>query len=579
MPETWLIESGLGTTIADSAYDAFPDAQILQSGRIVVAWSHYDTHYGPGHTLAAHSDDNGLTWSPPVRLMPDGGDHVGAAGLAHRGNRVIALLTTPGPRTAWVQRSDDGGVTWSPQVKIEWGIVTECFPSDIIWLDNGTPDGLILATGYSGAGAIVAASTDAGQTWAHQGVIKPYTVTGAATETGICQDTNGDLLGLIRNNATRTIEMVRSTDDGATWTTATTVLTNMSGLPRITLMPDGSILATLRQAPDNARRNRWMMGVSIDNGATWTATPVIPGEYMMYGRYLNLDDGTALLVGASEHHTPETRSRTWVRVVSAAGMFLTGTVREPLAVEIVVTGMHETVDEVVMLDGRTHHQIMRRTVAGTSALLEDYTAPTGEATYLVRALAGGVVVAEANLTVLTPEPPQSHVWISDPLDETSAVLVPLLIEGDRERPRHATVATSHTVGGRVISSIGPRYRGLWQIVIHATDPGMINRLQDFFDNASSVLIRGGSELFLPGRMYGAIPASSESLRLHRPQTDGAWAIDIQPDDGPGIDAIISTWTWEALEAFCEAHDITWDNLGDTYPTWLDLERGPVGGGE
>lgn len=262
-------------------------------------------------------------------------------------------------------------------------------------------------------------------------------------------------------------------------------------------------------------------------------------------------------------------------------MLITGTAHtDPLMVELNITGLPATTARIEVLDGLTQHRVTRQPTSGTTALVLDYTAPAGEATYLIRAFnAGDVQVDEGNTTVTTSQPPSSHVWLSDPLDETSPVLVPMMIDGDRTRPRHADIAVAHTLGGRSIASVGPQHRGVWQIVIKAVDPEMIRRLQVFIDNASSVLVRAGTEMFLPGRMYGVLPDSSESLRLYGDPPTGYWTLNIGPATAPGIDSVISTWTWDALEAFCEAHDITWDTLGDTFPTWIDVERGPIGGGD
>ena len=260
-------------------------------------------------------------------------------------------------------------------------------------------------------------------------------------------------------------------------------------------------------------------------------------------------------------------------------MILTATVHPtPPRAEIHATDLPAGTASLTAHDGLTQRRLFRTDVAGTSGLILDYTTPAGESTVLVRAWdAAGAMLTEGSITVTAPEPPSSHVWLSDPLDETSALLVPLLTTGDRERPRTAPVSASHTLDGRTALSIGAQRRSDWVIVVKAETPAMIHALQAFIDGASSILVRCGSEMYMPGRLYGALPESSESVRLHAARDTATWALVVQPSDGPGIGAVVSTWTWDGLDAYCAAHGITWDSLGDTFPTWLDLERGPTEG--
>lgn len=256
-------------------------------------------------------------------------------------------------------------------------------------------------------------------------------------------------------------------------------------------------------------------------------------------------------------------------------MNVTASPREtPLHVEFTVTGLPDGTTRLVAYNEQ--RQVASADVSPPDALLFDFTAPVGETVYRIAAVdAEGIELASATVAVSLPEPPSSHVWLSDPLDETSAILVPLTIDGDRERPVVRNVEASHSLAGRTILSVGASHYGPWEIVLHATDAAAIDALQEFFLRASSILIRPGTELHLPRRIYGAVPEAIESLRLQRPfAKDGFWALTVARSDGPGIDVVISSWTWDGLEAFTEEHQLTWDTLGDVFPTWLDVQRGP-----
>lgn len=574
----WLVDAGSGTTLADTAYETFPDMVCLPDGKLIATWSTQADHYTPGTGKMRTSADGGVTWTPEVTTVTD-------TAMTNLGNRVARLNinTSLGTRRPWFYLSNDGGVTWQPGKEITgWGNSEWIFPADLAWHDDGTSDGLLLCTVYGPEGVRVMGSEDAGTSWDFRAVAKQGLTWSDATESCTLMLPNGDLIMLLRNDTTGNIERLTSTDQGYTWTAPTVVMANMSGMPRMTHMPDGTILATLRDNnPATTPTGAWSMGISTDQGETWLPWR-INDEWMMYGRFVILPDDTALLIGASQQRTSSTRARTWVRTVEATtGIMVNATPRhDPLMVDLDLINIPTPVTRILVLDGTNHHRITEIDVAGSVAYHPDYTAPAGEATYLVRTFnTAGALLEEVSVTVATPEPPSSHVWLSDPLDETSPVLVPMMIEGDRERPRHANVAVARTLGGRTITSTGPRVRGVWQIVIKAETPAMIHQLQTFIDTASSVLIRAGSEMFLPGRLYGALPDAVETLRLYGNPPVGYWTLDVQPDDGPGIDPVISTWTWENLENWADANDITWESLGDTYPTWLELERGPVGGGD
>lgn len=575
----WQVTPTEGVTLANTAYETFPDIVCLPDGKLIATWStqvdHFDT---AGVGKMRTSTDGGATWSTAVTTVTD-------TAMTNHGNRVARLNInlSLGTRRPWLYLSNDGGVSWSTGAQITgWGNSEWIFPADLTWHDDGTTDGLLMCTVYGPEGVRVMGSTDAGATWDFRAIAKQGVTWSDATEACTLMLPNGDILMLLRNDTSGHMEQLRSTDNGYTWTDPDTVMTNTSGMPRMTMMPDGTILATIRDNnPASTPTGAWAMGISTDQGASWL-TWRINDEWMMYGRFVALPSGDGLLIGASQQRGSSTRARTWVRTMqSATGVMINGTPRtEPLMVDLDIINIPAPVARIEILDALTQHRITSLDIAGSAAYHPDYTAPAGEATYLVRTFnASGVMLEEVSTTVTTPEPPRSHVWLSDPLDETSPVLVPMMIDGDRERPRHANVAVARTVGGRVIASIGPTTLGEWVIVVKAETPAMIRRLQDFFDNASSLLVRAGSEMFLPGRMYAALPDASESLRLHPEVPNGTWTLTCIPADAPGIDPVISTWTWDALEMFCEAHNIDWDSLGDTFPTWMELERGPVGGGD
>lgn len=305
----WSVQSTLGVTIADTAYETFPDAARLPSGRIVVTWSATTDHYGPNSGRVAWSDDDGATWTAPAA-------HGSAAALATMGGRIAALQITSDPRTGWVQLSEDGGETWGTPRQITWGATTGwIFPAHLLWVDNGTTDGVMYATSYGPDGVLISTSTNAGLSWS--AAPSPYqgSTWDVATEPTMLELSGGNFVMLIRNDTTGNIEMLRT--EGGGWTTPTVVMEGMSGLPRMTRMPDGIILATLRDVTPGYEPDRgWAVGWSDDDGLTWASTRLVDDGLMMYGRFLPLGTENALLVGSSQSRAINTRARAWVRTVT-----------------------------------------------------------------------------------------------------------------------------------------------------------------------------------------------------------------------------------------------------------------------
>jgi hypothetical protein len=100
-------------------WPAIPTIAAGAGGRVTVAWQDYAS--GDWDILLAHTDDDGETWSPPLRIndSPLGDQFMPALAAGPDGSLHAAWYDS---RTGNVNlvyaRSDDGGETWSTNVRV-----------------------------------------------------------------------------------------------------------------------------------------------------------------------------------------------------------------------------------------------------------------------------------------------------------------------------------------------------------------------------------------------------------------------------------------------------------------------------
>lgn len=229
----------------------FPDAVRLKDGRIVVVY-----HYATAHTNAngvirlVSSSDNGRTWSKPVTVVTTQYDCRDPK-IAELQDGTLLLTTF---ETNWaagganvgtfVYRSTDGGKTFPTFTKVESTVGTyEHGPA--VQLPNGD----VLQPLY-GSGARIARSTDGGRTFpaSQQLTVVKDDSQYTNREPNIVRLPNGELVMIIRMyfasvGAERQSRIVRSVDDGYTWTAP-----EWTDIPassdHLLLTQDGSVLVT-----------------------------------------------------------------------------------------------------------------------------------------------------------------------------------------------------------------------------------------------------------------------------------------------------------------------------------------------
>jgi hypothetical protein len=242
----------------------FPNAVRLADGRVLVVYREGLGHVrSVGRIVAVESTDDGATWSEPrviVDTLYDDRDPMLVQ--LRSGDVLLSWFQIDWAVQPWecpavlVARSSDGGVTWAPPVEVRSTMQQQ---TDESW--HRFRAGHIVSHGQ------------------------------------ILELPDGDLLapvyGVFPGDDSHSASVVRSTDGGLTWPADNeVVLGRRPGReylePVLTLLPGGQVVALLR-TDEEAELVR-----SDDNGRTWTE-PELCGLHASSADTLTLSDGSVLL--------------------------------------------------------------------------------------------------------------------------------------------------------------------------------------------------------------------------------------------------------------------------------------------
>ena len=579
----WFSSSPL-VKLADSAlYEAFPVAATNSAGLTVAAWGRGVDHYSQSEGRMARMLPGSTVWTAPVA-------HGGGwrpVSLATSGDRFALLEMESGPYRGRVSTSTDG-VTWSEPVSVTWAGGLWAFPCDLCWVDDGTPDGLLLATAYGGAGTTISASTDAGATWGPWAALPLHDFAGGGpgsgswNEASLVQTVDDRLLMLIRHEPApgpRIAQLV-SDDQGLTWSLTPQQIPGALSQPNVTRLDDGTLILLYR---DKTRNDAHSVAQSSDNGATWITTAMGDG-WNMYGQFAPRPDGRAVVVaGTQERGNPRNADIEWGWFSHETAVGVSGWAPsvEP-AIDLTfaeipagtATLRLERVVDGVVTPVRGASGLL---VAGTTGTHLDTEPPCGRGvSYRVTAIgpAGETLGTGVSSPVMVPDPALSCVWLSDPLDDTSPMQV--LVTSATPLDMVTDVTTAAPSGqplARVYAST-TRVLPEWQLVVKVTGPQVV-RFREFLAGAAHVLVRPGSKTGYPGAVYGTIRSATPKTYW---SADGTpvreyWTLAVTRGEGPGLDKIQPRWTWADLAQYCLDNDVPWSRLGEHFPTWADVKRG------
>lgn len=298
------------------AYEAFPDVCRLADGRLMaVFYAGYGHVALPNETLPrggricyCTSANEGRTWSRAEVLYDSPDDDRDPSITQLRSGRLVcnffSLRAHPGSSPPWdglgsfTVVSDDGGRTWSDARPI-CGERYYCSSPVRELTDGRLMLGLYYSTQEDASGAVTV-STDQGDTWSQPVEIDngPYRLD---AETDVVELADGTLLAALRGDGETPMCWSRSPDGGKTWSVAESF--GFRGhCPYLHREPGGGLIVGHRIPATS-------MHYSFDEGKTWSQNVEIDSVGGAYPSFVNLNDGSVLVVYYEEGKGSSIRAR------------------------------------------------------------------------------------------------------------------------------------------------------------------------------------------------------------------------------------------------------------------------------
>lgn len=360
------------TPLASTKYHAFPSGCLLDDGNILVSVSSYTDHFGGKEgdkSLFAVFNTDGNKVSADWREVPQNpAGKTSVADLCNGGDGyVYACLMTTSPYSLIVARVE---ATTAGVEKLTDGSIQKQIPSNS-WNSNWTAGPFPCATfatpanpakgykariwmvGYWEGSNHFMYSEDQGATW-HKG---PQGVWSGINESAF--SVSGDKVVALVRQETETdgggIWEAVSNDGGRTWGNITKVLPRLSGLPRHTIMQDGSRLVGLR---DLNSGETWVYAQKAPelNGVTswWESARAPLIGRMMYGFFLPVTRGgkpAGIWFGAGMSAIRSGVCRLYVRLLEQAPAQYYDVVGLPEAVSQAMDSWKAYKPSIISVDG------------------------------------------------------------------------------------------------------------------------------------------------------------------------------------------------------------------------------------
>ena len=264
---------------------------------------------------------------------------------------------------------------------------------------------------------------------------------------------------------------------------------------------------------------------------------------------------------------------------------VTRLLNDPPRVEMVVTGLPSGTDTVTVRrlvgsdDPSSRFHVLGLQKTGNRATGVDWECPVGWTfAYLAEARnATGLVLEQATSNpISTPEPPNSGVWFSDPLDPTSAVCVPCLVGTDSERRYNRDISAVLPAGQTWprVSIAQVRYLPEITVCPEIDGPEQAARFRALIAGCSALALRFPRSQQLPAVLYGQ-PNATEVLttRWNADRLGAAWRIDVTLTEGPALPPNVSDWTYQKLAGLATSYRALPGEYGPS-PVYRDTERRP-----
>ncbi|WWT39762.1 hypothetical protein [Microcystis phage Mwe-JY05] len=265
----------------DANYSASPNVCVLGDGRLAMIWREGGGHASrDGKIMWSFSSDEGRSWTTPTVWMPYPGNGIDPRGTAitlGKDRRTVYVPYFYGSDAnaamgVYLKISPDNGATWGPQIRVDPNAAYAATDGMGVIEVGGT---LFLpwygkqSSSESYESIWLARSTNGGQTWTSTRM-----VSGPATSRNYHEpnliDCDGTLVMLFRWGTAESIGMIRSTNGGASWTTATPVITPGTGKAALVWTSTKVLTCIYRDLAGVA-----VYRSSYDYGSTWTGEQVL----------------------------------------------------------------------------------------------------------------------------------------------------------------------------------------------------------------------------------------------------------------------------------------------------------------
>lgn len=204
----------------------FPSVVKLRDGRLLVVYYDSPEHVSPlGRISMVQSRDDGRTWSPPrVVIDTPFDDRDPSLTITRTGRLLLSYFardsSTSKSAGVFVARSDDDGATWSEPVRVETVLDDAATSSKIVETADG--DLVIPLYGSSNGGVesrvTMVRSVDGGRTWPRRGEVVIAAIPGISVMEPALAGAGARMLVLMRTDRTDNLAYAaRSLDGGATW--------------------------------------------------------------------------------------------------------------------------------------------------------------------------------------------------------------------------------------------------------------------------------------------------------------------------------------------------------------------------
>ena len=301
--------------IADRGYNAFPGIARLPDKSLLVgfqkAWKHGVSN--DTSIVGIKSSDRGRSWGAEREIAPR---------ISTKDSRGSNFLITQAGTLLMTYFSHDGGTDIDAFVRRDTSCSGLGFGSPItptvgftLWSATAAPpvelsNGRLLLpiygldTSQTFESVEVISSTDDGATWGSpvraldgQALSKRYNEAQIVKISGTYPTET--LHMYVRNDTDNRIDKCISTDSGATWGAASTVKTGLSGQPTIFKASSGTYYLMCRQTTGNWRGVMYWSADSV----TWSTNPFFIGAtdgFWAYGSIAEVEPGVLILVSTSQ---------------------------------------------------------------------------------------------------------------------------------------------------------------------------------------------------------------------------------------------------------------------------------------